>query len=248
MATSTPLAPPHRPHRPRQPQHAPRRAGLAFAALTVLALIGFAKPYWLQLASQPTPWIHAHAAAMLSWCALLAAQPCLVAHGALAWHRKLGQLAWVLVPFIVTSSVVLAVVMTRPSVGGAIEPFRYSLFFVQLVSSAIFAVFAGLALWWRRERALHARCMVASGLVFIDPVLARVFTHWVGSPPWLLEQGSVVVSLLAMALVVAWERHATRGRAIFICLLLANMAMQAAALVIGAWAPWRALMERWLLA
>jgi hypothetical protein len=89
--------------------------------------------------------------------------------------------------------------------------------------------------------------MVASGLLLIDPVFARVLLHGLGQPAWLVEYGSVVASLAAFA-VAAWaDRRAAEGRHVFAFVGFMSLLMQAGALGIGSWEPWRAAMQALLL-
>lgn len=225
-----------------------RLTPLAFLLLALAAVAGFWKPYLAQLASVPLPLMHVHAALMAAWCVLLVAQPLLVGLGLRLWHRGLGRSAWGLAPAIVMVSLALAVQVTRPAPGAAIEPFRYGLVFLQVATALIFAACVAMALKHRHDPALHGRWMVASGLTFVDSIFARVFAHL--APPWpgLAEHGSVLLSLaVPLALMVA-ERRSPRGRRVFGALLAMLVPMHAATLVIGDWAPWRRWLEAVLVA
>jgi hypothetical protein len=219
------------------------RTPLFFALLAAGALVGFWKPYLASLTAAMPLLVHLHAALMAAWCALLIMQPLLMRRGQRGWHRALGRSAWVLAPAIVGSSLWLAVLVTRPAAGAAIEPFRYALFFVQVATAVVFAVCAAMALLHRRDAPLHARWMVASGITFIDPVFARVFGHL--GPPWpvLVDYGSVLLTAVVLAIVMLAERHARHGRHVLPQLLAMLVALHVAALVIGDWAPWRRVLE-----
>ncbi len=218
------------------------RSALPFAALALVAIAAFWKPYLSALPPGPVL-LHLHALTVALWIGLLVLQPLLIRRGQRTWHRRIGRVAWGLAPLVVLSSLLLAWHMTTPAPGAAIEPFRYGLFFVQVGTSLLFGAFAAGALAWRGEVALHARCMVASGVTFVDPVFARVVMHL--APPWLqIDYASSLIALgLALALAVA-DRHAVRGRWIFRALSVALAGMAAAGLWIGDWAPWRGVVER----
>lgn len=218
----------------------------AFGLLAAAALAGFWEPYLAPLLGNRSTvpvLTHLHAASVALWTALLIAQPWLINTGRRPLHRRLGRVAWMLAPWIVISSLLLAVVMTRPAPGTTIEPFRYGLFFLQIGTSLLFALCGACALAQRHDMPLHARWMIASGITFIDPVFARVFAHLGPAWPWLVEYGSMVLADgVLLALIVA-ERRAPRGRAVFPLVLALMLVLQAGVLWIGDWAPWRRLLE-----
>jgi len=216
---------------------------LAFLLLALAAVAGFWKPYLAQLAAVPLPLMHVHAALMAAWCTLLVAQPLLVGLGLRRLHRGLGRSAWVLAPAIVGVSLWLAVTVTRPAPGAAIEPFRYGLVFLQGATALVFAVCVAMALKHRHEPALHGRWMVASGLTFVDSIFARVFAHL--APPWpgLADHGSVLLSLVVPMVLVVAERRSPQGRRVYGALLAMLVPMHAATGVIGDWGPWRRGLE-----
>lgn len=216
---------------------------IAFSLLALAAVAGFWKPYLSQLAGALPTLVHLHAASMALWCLLLIAQPLLIRSGWRDWHRALGRSAWVLAPWIVGSSLLLAIVMTRPAAGAPIEPFRYSLFFVQIGTSAIFGWCTACALARRRDMVLHARWMIASGITFIDPVFARVFAHLGPAWPGVADYGSMLLADAALLVLIVAERRAARGRGVFPLLAVPLLAVQLGSLFIGDWAPWRRLVE-----
>lgn len=221
----------------------PLRAGIAFGVLALAAIAGFWKPYLTQLAKQPTWIVHLHALLMAVWCSLLVAQPLLLRSGRTDLHRRLGSIAWVLPPLVLACTIPLAVVMTRPASSGAIEPFRYSLFYVQITSTVLFAGCVGLALRHRRDPAMHARWMAASGLGLIDPVFARVFTYLTPSWPWLADYGSMLLTDGVLFALLVCDRARTRSRGVWLGFGAAVLAIQVGSLVIGVWPPWRHLVE-----
>jgi hypothetical protein len=158
---------------------APRRAGLWgtgtpvwIAALLALALAGFWKSYVSRVAAADAI-THLHAGLMLAWFAMLFAQPVLVRTRRLALHRQVGRLSYVLVPAIVVTCVLLSrmrMAAVAPQGFGMQCVFLY----LGLSAAAMFLLFWGLAIAYRRDAALHARYMAGTALVMIDPALARI--------------------------------------------------------------------------
>lgn len=218
----------------------PRITAAAFGLLLALSIAAFWKPYLGRLADVTPRLMHLHAVLMAAWCALLLVQPWLIARRQRSLHHAIGRSAWFVAPAIVVSSLLLAWQVTKPATGAAIEPFRYELFIVQVLSALTFGGCAAMALARRHDAASHARWMVASGLTFLDPVFARVFTHLIVGPPWVGDYGSSLVADGVVLLLVVFDR---RGRGIFGTLLAALLAMQAMWLTLPRWAPWRQAMD-----
>ena len=224
------------------------RITLAAALLAGLAVLGFWPHYLGPLLREgkalPLPVLHLHAALVSTWLLMLVLQPLLIARRQLRAHRALGRLAWALAPAIVVSSLLLAVQMTRPAAGAGVEPFRYGLFFVQIGTSLLFGACAAVALARRHDRALHQRAMLASGLSFVDPVLARVCMALAPAGSWWANYGSIAIAAACMLLAIAIDRQSPRGRWIFIATLIAFAVISAGGLTVNALAPWRAFVDR----
>src|SRR5262245_15706509 len=79
-----------------------RRFFVGFAVtVTLLVLVGFTRTFFVPLARQVfvAPWfVYAHAACFFAWISLLVTQSVLVASRRTPVHRRLGQVAFGLVP------------------------------------------------------------------------------------------------------------------------------------------------------
>jgi hypothetical protein len=223
------------------------RSSLPFAALAIAALVGF-WPHYLAVGGLGfAPLAHVHAVTMMLWLALLIVQPVLIHTGRRAAHRQIGRVAWLLAPLIVASSLVLAWRMTAPAAGAAIEAFRYGLFFVQIATTVLFAACVAGALAWRKDTALHARCMAAAGLTCIDPTLARVVSNFAPAPLQQVDWASAALAVLIAAALALADRRAARGAWVLPLLTVLLAAITIAGLTIGNWPPWRGLIEALLL-
>jgi hypothetical protein len=204
--------------------------------LLVAAAAGFWRPYLSQITSGVDVLTHIHAASMGAWLCLLVAQPALAASGRRRAHVWVGRASYVLVPAIVLATSALAwrrLNDTAASVGSE----RAALLFVQIAPTAIFTAMYTLAMRHRRTSTLHARDMIATGLVMIDPVVARVLLHLtpLTALSWHVIDLVTVPVLLALIL---WERRTFTDR-IYPGVLALFMSYQFAATTFAHSSAWR---------
>src|SRR5262249_40053368 len=146
-----------------------------FAGFTLFALLAFWPSYFSRPLEQPHWRLHTHGIAMTLWCALLITQAYLIRTGRKNLHRSIGKLSYVLAPFIVLATINLVHFTLRDSLTGPV-----SLYFLTLMLNAVlaFAVLFGLAIYHRRDAALHARFMVCTIFPLFTPVTDRlIFVH-----------------------------------------------------------------------
>jgi hypothetical protein len=228
---------------------APRRPGLWgtgtpvwIAALLALALAGFWKSYVSRVAAADAI-THLHAGLMLAWFAMLFAQPVLVRTRRLALHRQVGRLSYVLVPAIVLTCVLLSrmrMAAVAPQGFGMQCVFLY----LGLSAAAMFLLFWGLAIAYRRDAALHARYMVGTALVMIDPALARIvggLAPQLGIGVLWISYG-VVFTILGLLIYRDRGRHGQRAFVLQLALFATNFVM--IHLVPGS-AGWQAFARAW---
>lgn len=143
--------------------------------LAIFILVAFAQ-FDLRMTAPPValPWVvHAHAASMLAWLAVIVAQPRIAGAGAQAWHRRLGWASMALLASIVTFASMTCVAALRL---GLIPPFFTPAYFLALVHVGVLA-FAATVLWAVAERKRtdwHRRLIAGSTLVILEPALGRL--------------------------------------------------------------------------
>lgn len=205
-------------HRSTPFAHAPA----AVALLLGLAAFAFWVPYFSQLPAA-SRYVHFHVVTMVAWMGLLIAQPLLMRAGRVDLHRKFGRTTYLLMPLIVICGILPA--HHRLSQPGQIDqPGMLQLLVLQLVSPLLMVGFYAMALLNRRTAAVHARWMLATAILLIDPIVARIlifqFPAYAEAAEWL---GPVLACGLTVGLIFA-ERNATAGRRVFPvvlgCLLL----------------------------
>lgn len=204
----------------------------AFAALLAIAIFAFWPPYFSHPFSGPSAATHFHVATMLVWCALLIVQPWLIRRQHRDLHRWLGRMTWVLIGPMLAGFVLLAHERLNAAVGPP-PALRLYILYLQLLGFVLFAASYAGAMIWRHPPLIHARFMICTGLVLIDPIIARILLFWIepapAFPPQLISYP--LTDLLLLALIVA-ERKAASGRAVFPAMLGLIMLLQALTFVV----------------
>ncbi len=100
---------------------------------------------------------------------------------------------------------------------------RYILY-LQIALAVAFGLFWVLGMLYRRDRKVHPRFMVATGLTFFDPVVARLL-------PLLPGAWNQIVTFTAVVLLLVWliwrERDMAQGRWAFPVVLAVFLMVEA---------------------
>lgn len=208
-----------RPARPQPKLGSFHAAGPWFAALLAFAIFAFWPPYFSHLFAIGDVATHFHAATMVIWCSLLIVQPWLIRSRRHALHRRLGRLSYALFPLMVIGFVVLAHDRIN-SINGPPPELRNYILYLQVEGLALFSISYLLAVAYRGSPMIHARLMVCTGIILLDPAIARIFIFHLDQMPSFPPQFVTypVIDLLLLALIVL-ERKAVRGRAVFPAML-----------------------------
>lgn len=199
----------------------PRRPGLWGVgsvawiwALAALVLAGFWRTYFSRpgLADAVT---HLHAGFMLAWVAMLLVQPWLVRTRRTALHRQVGQFSYGLMPGMLLTALWLSH-LRMAAAAPAMFGLQATLLYLGMAASLMLALFWGLAIRHRRAPALHARYMVATALVMIDPAMARLMLALLPegvrfNPSW----GGYALTFAILAVLVWRDRGLPRVRRVF---------------------------------
>lgn len=221
-----------------------------FAIFGAAMVIAFWPSYFSRLTVQPTSHAHQHGIVMTLWCALLVGQAWLIRSGRRAMHRRLGTLSYVLVPLIVVTTA--RFVHFRVSALPGLTP--NWLFFVALVLDTllVFVVLYGLAMYHRRNAALHARYMVCTLFPLLPPVTDRLIAFYqpaliarfptIGGGPVLQLFGFALGDAIVAALAV-WDWRVNRRADAFPLALVLLVAAQTLILTSHGFAWWAAFGE-----
>ena len=213
--------------------------------LLALSFLAFWIPYYSQL-STASRHIHFHVATTLIWMGLLIAQPLIMRAGHHSLHRALGKTTYLLVPLLVAASVMTSNFrMSQPGVLD--QPGMLQLLVLHIASPILFAGFYLAALARRREPAVHARWMLATAFLLIDPVVARVLgfylPQWADAGEWL----GPLIAMAILAVLIFAERHAEKGRHVFPIVLVLVVAQLILFYTLGTSAAWRSFAQ-WFVA
>jgi uncharacterized membrane protein len=178
----------------------------AVTGLLLLAVAAFWIPYVTPLNTH-SRYVHFHVVTMVVWMGLVIVQPLLMRAGRMDWHRTMGKTTYLLMPLVVVSGVLLA--HHRISQPGQLDqPGMLSLLVIQLFSPLVLAAFYALALANKRAPAVHARWMLATALLLIDPIVARVLMFHI---PTAIDAADWLGPLLAMGAAAGMSMHDRRA-------------------------------------
>ena len=196
------------------------------ATCAVIAFVGFAPTYWLQLAPRTfvgSPLVHLHGVLFSAWPLFLLLQTTLAARGRVSRHRAWGLLgislatAMVFVGFAAANSVLA----TRLASGFGDRARAFHIASISLIT--LFAVFVFAAIVYVSRPEVHKRLMLLATVSMLPPAIARLFfavSVGIGpglrpglGPPRTVE-GVLAPSLIAdvLILVAVIYDMRTRGR------------------------------------
>lgn len=194
--------------------------------LVVLLFALSVAAFWPKYLSQPFAAIggytHLHAAVAVTWLSLLIVQPLLVHRRRLDLHRRLGRSTWIVAPLFALASTLLAhhqVARMDPATLDAEAAF----FYLPFHTTALFVVCYTLGLVFRATPAAHGRFMIATALLMIDPVVARILHFYfppLPDPRWIAVLTFTLTDLLAATLVFTFRGPVPARRALLAMLAL----------------------------
>ena len=148
------------------------------AACALIAFVGFAPTYWLQLAPGTfvgSPLLHLHGLLFAAWPLYLLLQTAFVARGRVARHRTWGLLgvslatSMVLVGFAVANDVLA----TRLAAGYGDAARAFHIASTSMIT--LFGVFVGAAIVCVSRPEVHKRLMLLATFSMLTPAIARLF-------------------------------------------------------------------------
>ena len=153
-------------------------------------------------------WImHFHGIIMMGWVFMLLVQPILILKGKIKWHRRLGALSYVLAPL-----VILALYLANRdnyfsglAEGG--QQLAIKFLVVTFPDMVFFAILYSLAIFYRRNPALHMRFMCSTAFLFIGPALDRLLETYLGLQGF---SNGIIIILLIIGIVTLVDSLRTK--------------------------------------
>jgi hypothetical protein len=190
--------------------------GAVAGAFAVIVFAGFARTYYLKtlfgLPPLPSIAVHAHGMVMTAWVLLFITQVRLVASHRVRLHQRLGY-----------ASIALAVLMVAIGVWTALRAARFgspstpvgfsepTFSIVPLGDMALFTLFYGAAIFYRRRPARHKRFMYLTVVNFLPPAVGRLPLGFVAAHPVLFGLGVPAVLSLGMLAFDTWRNKKVDG-------------------------------------
>jgi uncharacterized membrane protein YozB (DUF420 family) len=190
---------------------------MAIVAITI-AIAGFG-PVTVSTASRRAPltWaVASHGILFGAWLLLFLTQTILVSKGKIAVHRRLGYLGALLAVLMVLFGYITAIAMARRGydlsgdlIQGNSWPLEQLLF--QLGDIFSFSILVGLAIWYRRNPAVHKRLML---FATIGSLMPAALAHIIGHSPVLREITApiIIIPLFMLLFARAFYERLTQGR------------------------------------
>jgi uncharacterized membrane protein len=182
-----------------------RNLGYFLLILVAFVAVGFYKPYFALIPNfDPgiTPLVQVHAILLMSFVALLVAQPLLIRYRQRELHKSLGRLTYFLMPLLVASCVGVIFKEYAEALSRAPATALRSIF-SDVAQLLLLVVFYMLAILNRRNVPVHMRYMIAVALIVAPAGIARVLGYWFDVPRYasgLASNALLDVVLIALLL------------------------------------------------
>lgn len=192
-----------------------QRGYLLFVIFFVFVLVGFWLTYFTRLFHQENYRMHLHGIVLIMWCLLLIVQPYLIYKHKTRLHKQLGRVSYVLVPLIAFTTIDLF--KYRLSELTVLSMGDYLFVASVLVALLTFLFFYGLAMYHRKQPAVHGRYMLCTIFPMFTAIIDRIITNYFPSVlahlpsvdgPVVQVVGLVLGDILLLMLCVwDWRSH-----------------------------------------
>lgn len=150
-----------------------KNMGFIMILLIPLTFFAFYESYFEFLPrfpNQVSKIVHIHTASALIWLLILILQPVFIGAGKVRIHRIIGKSSYYVFPLFVITSCILTVRMFESKAG----------FFAIIPAGETFilSICYGLAIYYKRQTALHMRYMLGTAIVLLGPIFARILPYF----------------------------------------------------------------------
>ena len=217
----------------------PQFVPLFTLGLLLLTSVAFWPMYLSKDWSAIDGYTHAHALLGTLWLVILIVQPGLILRGYRLAHRIAGRTSlFVALGFVLSGFLLTHFRVSRMTEAAFAKEGLH--IYLPLAVAALFAAACVLGFRWRKSAPIHARFMLSTALLLVDPVLARtMFFYLPRLPSDHLYQGITFTLIAAvMALLVKSLKPQVPGRTCYrnYCIgTIATLALYFAVPYTGAW-------------
>lgn len=196
------------------------KVGYYAIGLIALAFLGFWPTYFSKFfdgTANFNAYFHFHFAMASMWIVLLILQPILIRKKKFSIHRKIGKLSFIILPLFFVSVILLK----HSTLGGQVTEGLGASLWLQLKDLVIIGTMFTIAIVNKSNIQIHARAMIATGIVFIEPTLGRfIILTVLPEPDFMLGLGiTVTIMYILIISLIIIERKQTSGRWVFPLLL-----------------------------
>ncbi len=196
------------------------KVGYYAIVLIILAFLGFWPTYFSKFfdgTANFNSYFHFHFAMASIWITLLILQPLLIKKKKFSIHRKIGKLSFIILPLFIVSVILLK----HSNLGGEVTEGLGASLWLQLKDLVIIGTMFTIAIVNKSNMQIHARAMIATGIVFIEPTLGRfIILTVLPEPDFMLGLGiTVIIMYLLIISIIIIERKQKSGRWVFPLLL-----------------------------
>jgi hypothetical protein len=218
-----------------------KNLGYFLIVLVALVAVGFYKPYFALIPNfdpSITPLVQVHAILLMSFVALLVAQPLLIRYRKKGLHKSLGKLTYFLMPLLVASCVgVILKEYDEALRSGSVEAALRSIF-SDVAQLLLLVFFYLLAILNRHNVPIHMRYMIAVALIVAPAGIARVLGYWFEIPRYASGLASnALLDAVLIALILFDRRNHLNYRPYMLVLPLFVLSHAAFALLARPMAP-----------
>ncbi|HUF79805.1 MAG TPA: hypothetical protein VMN03_01620 [Burkholderiales bacterium] len=179
----------------------PRSVALFAFGLLLLAAAAFWPMYLSRNWAAIDGYTHAHALLGTLWLLILVVQPVLILHGHRLAHRLAGRTSlFVALGFVLSGLLLTHFRVSRMTEAAFAKDGIY--IYLPLAVAVLFAAACVLGFRWRKSAAVHARFMLSTALMLVDPVLARIMFFYL--PPLPSDHLYQGISFILIAAVMSY--------------------------------------------
>lgn len=193
--------------------------------IPIFVLVGFAPTYYLSglFAKRSLSFlVHLHGIVMTSWIVLFVVQVRLVASHRVKLHRRFGVIGMFLTALVIIVGTITAV--SAAARGSGPKPPLIFLA-IPLGDILVFAILAGLSLYFRRRHDLHKRLMLLAALSILSSAIGRFPLEFLQTPRGYF--GLIDICVIAcVAYGVVKNRKLHRGFALGALLIIVSQPLR----------------------